>query len=95
MRTSVLPATSLGDEPFSSVDPALTRQLGEQLRALVSGAGITAVLVLHQIEVARRLADRIVGLADGRIAFDGPAERFDEHAEARIFPRLGRPSLSL
>lgn len=88
------PRLVLGDEPFSSVDPALTRQLGDQLRALVNGAGLTVVLVLHQIEVARRLADRIVGFAGGRLAFDGLADSFDAHAEARIFPGLDHaPSL--
>jgi phosphonate transport system ATP-binding protein len=80
------PTLILGDEPFSAVDPALTRQLGDQLRALVSASGITVVLVLHQIEVARRLADRIVGIAAGQVAFDGPPETFDLTAQARLFP---------
>ncbi len=83
------PSLLLGDEPFSAVDPALTRRLGDEFKSLVSGAGITVVLVLHQIDIARRLADRIVGLADGRVAFDGPPETFDTAAQSRVFPLHG------
>ena len=79
------PSLLLGDEPFASVDPALVRQMSAEFRALVGRAGLTVVLVLHQLETARLLADRIVGLVDGRIAFDGPAHVFDTAAEARIF----------
>lgn len=84
------PRLTLGDEPFSAVDPALTQQLGDTLRHLVSANGISVVLVLHQLEVARRLADRIIGLADGQVAFDGPADAFDLAAQSRLFPIPGR-----
>ena len=80
------PMLLLGDEPFSAVDPALTRRLGDELRSLVAAAGITVVLVLHQIEIARRLGDRIIGLAGGRIAFDGPPQAFDAAAQSCLFP---------
>lgn len=80
------PSLLLGDEPFASVDPALVRQMSADFRILAQRHGLTVVLVLHQLETARLLADRIVGLVDGRIAFDGPAEAFDAEAEARIFP---------
>ncbi|MFG1431990.1 ATP-binding cassette domain-containing protein [Xanthobacter sp. V2C-8] len=79
------PRLILGDEPFASVDPALARRLGDELRRLVARDGLTAVLVLHQLQLARVLADRIVGLAGGRVAFDGPARAFDAAAEAAIF----------
>jgi phosphonate transport system ATP-binding protein len=89
------PSLLLGDEPFSAVDPALTRQLSEEFRSLVTSAGITVVLVLHQMEIARRVADRIIGLRDGRIAFDGPPAAFDAVAQAALFPmpraRPGEP----
>ncbi len=78
------PRILLGDEPFAAIDPALSRELGDQLRALADG-GLTVILVLHQLQLARQLADRIVGLAEGRVGFDGPADAFDADAEARIF----------
>jgi len=79
------PRLLLGDEPFASVDPALVMHLSDEFRQLVRQQGITVILVLHQIDVARRLADRIVGLNAGRVAFDGPAERFDVAASSAIF----------
>lgn len=79
------PRLLLGDEPFASVDPALARRLGEEFRRLVARNGLTVILVLHQLQMARTLADRIVGLSAGTVAFDGPAAAFDAIAETRIF----------
>lgn len=79
------PRLLLGDEPFASVDPTLARHLGEEFRRLVIRNGLTVVLVLHQLDMARRLADHIIGLVDGSVAFDGPAGSFDAAAENKIF----------
>jgi phosphonate transport system ATP-binding protein len=79
------PVILLGDEPFASVDPVLAQRLAENFKSLITKHGITVILVLHQLQMARALADRIVGLSGGRIAFDGPAADFDVDAEARIF----------
>jgi phosphonate transport system ATP-binding protein len=79
------PRLLLGDEPFASVDSALAARLGEELRGLVARSGVTVILVLHQLHLARTLADRIVGLSGGRVAFDGPADAFGAAEEKRIF----------
>jgi phosphonate transport system ATP-binding protein len=88
------PRLLLADEPFASVDRTLVRQLSEELLAAVARAGLTVVIVLHQIETALILADRIVGLSAGRVAYDGPAADFDAAAQALVFgedpdPRAG------
>lgn len=80
------PRLLVGDEPFASVDAALARRLSEELRRLVARDGLTAILVLHQLPLARTLADRIVGLGDGQVVFDGIPQDFDAAAEARLFP---------
>ncbi len=79
------PTLILGDEPFAAVDPALTRRFCEELRVLAAGSGTTVVLVLHQIEVALRVADWLIGLRDGRAAFVGPPAAFGPEAQATIF----------
>jgi len=79
------PALLLADEPFASVDIALVRQLSQELGRAVARSGLTVVIVLHQIETAVAMADRIVGLADGCVAYDGPAAAFDNAAQFRIF----------
>lgn len=75
----------LGDEPFASVDPALAHRLAGEFRHLVVRSGLTVVLVLHQLSMARSLADRIVALGNGRVVFDGAADDFDPQAEASVF----------
>lgn len=75
----------LGDEPFSSVDPVLAAKLGDGLRRASRERGATVILVLHQLEMARALADRLVGLAEGGVTFDGPVSEFDEAASRRVF----------
>ncbi|NJM13738.1 MAG: ATP-binding cassette domain-containing protein [Synechococcaceae cyanobacterium SM1_2_3] len=80
------PRLLLGDEPFAAVDPGQARQLGSTLRNLADQQGMTVILVMHQIDMALALADRVIGLADGRIAFDGPASHFDRAAQAQVFP---------
>ena len=82
------PRLLLGDEPFASVDPALVRSLDDEIRRLVARSGLTVVLVLHQIELARAIADRIIGLVDGRVAFDAPAAEFGPLAQALVFNSL-------
>jgi len=79
------PLILLGDEPFAALDPPRARDLGADLRRLATHRGVAVVLVLHQIGLARTLADRIVGLNEGRLRFDGPTCLFDEEAEARVF----------
>lgn len=82
------PQLLLGDEPFASVDPILVHQMGDTFRELVAQSGMTVVLVMHQIDTALALADKIIGLVDGRIAYDGPAGSFDGMAHRRIFPGM-------
>ncbi len=80
------PGLLLGDEPFASVDPSLVRHLSGEFRQAVLKTGLTLVIVLHQIETALTMADRIVGMKDGRIAFTGTPDQFDADAQAGIFP---------
>ncbi|MGQ2908274.1 MAG: thiamine ABC transporter ATP-binding protein [Aliihoeflea sp.] len=64
------------DEPFASLGPALRAEMVGLVRGLAAKTGMTIVFVSHQPEDARALAGRIIFLADGAIAADGPAESF-------------------
>ncbi len=86
------PRLLLGDEPFASVDPALAATLGLELRRLAATRGLTVILVLHQLELARALADRIVGLTKGEVTFDGAPAAFDAAAETWVFASSRRRS---
>ncbi len=84
------PRLLLGDEPFASVDPALVRQMGNALREQVARSGLTVVLVMHQIETALAMADKVVALVNGRVAFDGPATAFNREVHEQVFGGDGR-----
>ena len=69
------------DEPFSSLDPAIRRQLHVEFAEVRQRLGLTAVLVTHDHEEAAALADRLAVLINGEIQQSGPpAEVFDRPA---------------
>jgi phosphonate transport system ATP-binding protein len=77
------PGALLADEPLASLDPARARETLGLLMELASERGLTLVMSLHDIQLARDLVPRLVGLRQGRIVFDRPAgEITDEMIEA-------------
>jgi phosphonate transport system ATP-binding protein len=72
------PELILADEPVSSLDPAWAADVLELLTTVQSHHQATLVMTLHQPELARRFAERVIGLRDGRIAWDGPARDLTE-----------------
>lgn len=79
------PEMLLADEPVASLDPATSDKVLALLRRVCEEDGISAVVSLHQLEYARRYADRIIGLAHGEIVFDGAARELDDEHLARIY----------
>ncbi len=69
------PIALLADEPVASVDPARARGVIELLTGLAAERGMTLVVSLHDMALARAAFPRIVGLRAGRVVFDrAPAE---------------------
>ena len=66
------PEIILADEPVASLDPASSELVLGMLKEICEQDAIPAILSLHQIEYARRFADRIIGLSRGKVVFDGP-----------------------
>lgn len=64
----------LADEPVSALDPELAEDALELLVECVERRGVTLIVSLHQPALARKFATRLVGLADGKIIYDGPPE---------------------
>ena len=60
----------LADEPIASLDPNSARIVMQSLHDLQKYDGKTVIVNLHQVEYARQYCDRVIGLVDGRIAFD-------------------------
>ena len=68
------PSAILADEPISSLDPERSREVIQLLCQLSQDSGTTLVTSLHAFEYARSYYQRIVGLCQGRVLFDAPAE---------------------
>jgi phosphonate transport system ATP-binding protein len=62
----------LADEPVASLDPESARRVMELLATLNRERGITVVMSLHQVPLARRYSTRAIGLKSGAIVYDGP-----------------------
>ena len=67
-RPRLLPA----DEPTSALDPAATTQVCHTLRALASEPGCTLITVVHDLDLLPLLANRVIGMAAGRVRWDRP-----------------------
>jgi phosphonate transport system ATP-binding protein len=75
------PQIILADEPIASLDPRNTQVVMDALRHINRHLGITVVVNLHSLDLARSYCDRLVGLAAGRVVFDGvPAQLTDRLA---------------
>jgi phosphonate transport system ATP-binding protein len=80
-----MPTLVLADEPVASLDPATADRVLALLHRICKDDGITAVVSLHQLDFARRYADRIIGLAHGEVVFDGPPARLRDAEVARVY----------
>ena len=86
------PDVLLFDEPTSFLDIQHQVEIMRLLRRL-SGQGMTIVAVLHDLFLAGRYADRVIGIKDGQVAFDGPPA--DVLTPAYLEPVFGVPMMVL
>lgn len=78
----------LADEPVASLDPLTTKQVMDDLKRINQELGITTLVNLHFIDLARQYATRIIGLRAGEIVFDGPVHEATDEVFSHIY---GRP----
>jgi len=80
---AIRPRLMLFDEPTSALDPELISGILALIRGLAE-AGMTMVVVTHEVQFAREVADRVVFMDDGRVVEEGtPAEVLDDPVEPR------------
>ena len=72
------PEVILFDEPTSALDPELVGEVLNVIRK-VAAEGVSMVIVTHEMNFAREVADRILFMEDGVIVEDAPPEEFFEH----------------
>ena len=81
------PKVILADEPVASLDPVSSEEIMTLLREICDRDGITVVVNLHQVELARRFADRIIGMNSGKIVFDGSPKQMTQSVLHNIYQK--------
>ncbi len=76
------PNLLLADEPVANLDPTASEFVMEHLRSISVDDGVSTLAVLHQPELARKYATRILGVRDGVIVYDGGADISDNDFKA-------------
>ena len=79
------PKMMLADEPTSSLDPKTSVEIMELLADVGRTRAIPVLVNMHDVELARRFADRIVGMSGGRVVFDGPPAALSDDVLKQIY----------
>ena len=79
------PDIIIADEPIASLDPNISVEILQLLRGICHTVGVSVLCSLHQMHLATAYADRVIGLAAGRLVADLPAAQFDQAAATRLY----------
>jgi phosphonate transport system ATP-binding protein len=79
------PAILLADEPIASLDPRNAACVMDALKSINRDSGLTILCNLHTLDAARQYCERIVGMAKGRIVFDGIPAKLTPAAMREIY----------
>lgn len=79
------PKIILADEPIASLDPLNAQVVMDTLRRINTEDGRMVVANLHTLDTARRYCDRVIGMRDGRIVFDGTPEQLSAGVARDIY----------
>ncbi|CAM3445421.1 phosphonate ABC transporter ATP-binding protein [Erysipelothrix sp. HDW6B] len=72
------PDLMLADEPIASLDPKASKDVMDTLKRVNEAQGITTIANLHQVDVAKHYATRIIALKHGRIVFDDSPDKLSD-----------------
>lgn len=82
------PRLILADEPVASLDPKLAETVLDILKRVSREDNITTIVSLHTLEMTRRYSDRVIGLAQGEVAFDDHPDNLNDDVVAQIYQRF-------
>jgi len=95
------PTVILADEPVASLDPAISVKILSLLNDICIEKSITAVVSLHQVDLAKKFANRLLGISAGKIIFEGQAddltfeilrdlygESYSDHPETKVVKKV-------
>ncbi len=79
------PEMVLADEPIASLDPRNTKVVMDSLLRINKHFGITVICNLHSLDTARVYCDRLVGMAQGRVVFDGVPQSLTDDIARELY----------
>lgn len=79
------PKILLADEPTSALDPDTSREVMSLLTDIADEDNIPIIINIHEVDLAVEYADRIIGLHNGEIVFNGPPDELDQAARDDIY----------
>ncbi|GEA50030.1 phosphonates import ATP-binding protein PhnC [Vibrio inusitatus NBRC 102082] len=79
------PKLLLIDEPTAALDPRTARQIMRLISEICEEQQLPAIINIHDVELAKRFVQRIVGLNAGQVVFDGKPQELDERVLTNIY----------
>ena len=79
------PKLILADEPIASLDPVSAEIVMNSLREIHEKDQLPVICNLHTLEAARRYCDRVIGMLNGSVVFDGPVDQLTESVVRKIY----------
>jgi phosphonate transport system ATP-binding protein len=81
------PSIILADEPVASLDPITANQIMKDFERINKSENITVVVNMHHVDLALKYANRVIGINNGEIIYDGPAGNITEDLLKKIYGR--------
>ena len=79
------PKLLLADEPTSSLDPKTSVEIMSLIRELCRSRDIPVIINMHDVELTKRFADRVIGMAQGSVVYDGPSAGLSDEQLKTIY----------
>jgi phosphonate transport system ATP-binding protein len=79
------PKILLADEPVASLDPELARQVMGYIARIAREEGVPTLINIHHVDLAKTFCDRLIGIAQGVVVFDGKPSELTDDALNRIY----------
>ena len=86
------PKVMLADEPVASLDPITSRVVMKYLKEINQELGITTIVNLHFLDLAKEFGERLIGLKDGKLVYDGKVDNVSDEDFENIYGRALKAS---
>ncbi|NCW51691.1 MAG: phosphonate ABC transporter ATP-binding protein, partial [Betaproteobacteria bacterium] len=75
----------LADEPVASLDPESSKRVMDSMTSLCQAHGMTLLVSLHQVHVAKQYCPRIIAMREGQVLLDANQDAFDEAFLSQLY----------